>query len=755
VIDPETRKQLGEYYTPDWLAEGIVQKVVDRPLSQRVLDPACGSGTFLFWSARRYLESAESESISSEDAILGLVGHVAGIDLHPVAVCLARVTYLLAIGAERLQGDRPAFSVPVYLGDSLRWDQDETLFAKGGITIPTSGSLGDGGKDLHFPERVVANSNLFDQLIAALADRAVSRSRGSKPPEIGPILRRYSVQAADRPAVVTAFDVLCSLHDEGRNHIWGYYVRNLARPFAFTRPDNQVDVVVGNPPWLAYRFMTDGMQKRYGELAKERHLWAGGKVATNQDLADLFVVRCFEQYLTPRGRFGFVMPGGALSRQAYEGFRSGRFDAPSASTAVAFGQPWDLRGVVPGIFPMPACAVFGERSSRGREMPAEAQSFAGKVQGSGARWTDALSGILIRTNRVQRGRAASHRSPYADSFRQGATVVPSVLLRVSDCEPGPLGAPKGMRRVSSLRSSLEKKPWKTLDSLEGAIESRFVKRVLLGSGIAPFKPLREIEAVIPLHRGGLLDGGTSTLDEFPGLASWWREAEELWENNKSARSKLTLSERLNYQRGITNQLPVGEHRVVYTQSGNQIAACRLENSAALVEHSLYWASVATADEARYLVAIFNSAPLHNAVEPLMSEGLFGKRHIDKYLFAAPFPVFNAADTGHLGLARLGQIAEEETTKVDLLEKWGFQKCRRVIRDSLREHGVSVEIDAAVAELLAIGLEPTKRRSGDASKASPDLMGAFSEAERSGGKTREPTKRKTAKSLSKTGPKSPA
>ena len=48
LVDPEQRHDLGEYYTPDWLAHRICAEVIDEPLQQRVLDPACGSGTFLF-----------------------------------------------------------------------------------------------------------------------------------------------------------------------------------------------------------------------------------------------------------------------------------------------------------------------------------------------------------------------------------------------------------------------------------------------------------------------------------------------------------------------------------------------------------------------------------------------------------------------------------------------------------------------------------------------------------------------------------
>lgn len=53
---------------------------------------------------------------------------------------------------------------------------------------------------------------------------------------------------------------MCKLHDDGRNHIWGYYVRNMARPYWLSELSGKVDLLIGNVPWLAYRFMTSGMQ---------------------------------------------------------------------------------------------------------------------------------------------------------------------------------------------------------------------------------------------------------------------------------------------------------------------------------------------------------------------------------------------------------------------------------------------------------------------------------------------------------------
>jgi len=59
LIDRDECHGLSEYYTPDWLAAKIVKTAVSTPLEQRVLDPACGSGTFLFHAIRKFLREAE------------------------------------------------------------------------------------------------------------------------------------------------------------------------------------------------------------------------------------------------------------------------------------------------------------------------------------------------------------------------------------------------------------------------------------------------------------------------------------------------------------------------------------------------------------------------------------------------------------------------------------------------------------------------------------------------------------------------
>ena len=365
VITTDTRKKLGEYYTPDWLAQRVVAEAVAEPLDSRVLDPACGSGTFLFHAVRSYLRAADDAGTPLSEALTGLTRHVLGMDLHPVAVTLARVTYLLAIGRERLNDtSRGRVEVPVYLGDAVKWRRESSdVFSAGRLVVETDDEKGMFTDGLQFPEELLDDPSRFDQLVESLT--AIAGESGNRSVRrLSGLYQRFAVAPPAQQVLNDTFELLCRLHDEGRDHIWSYYVRNLARPVHLAREGNQVDVLIGNPPWLAYRYMTAEMQTSFRQYSEERRLWHGAKVATHQDLSGLFLVRTVERYLKLGGRFAFVMPSGVLDRGQYSGLRSGRYltEQIKHRVCVAFGTPWNLRRLRPHFFPITAAVVFGERT---------------------------------------------------------------------------------------------------------------------------------------------------------------------------------------------------------------------------------------------------------------------------------------------------------------------------------------------------------------------------------------------------------
>lgn len=596
-IEAKTRKKLGEYYTPDWLAEHMVEVNVEKPLEQRVLDPACGSGTFLFHAVRRYLTAADDAGLGVNESLDGLSRHVLGMDLHPVAVTLARVTYLLAIGPDRIQDpERDIVQVPVFLGDSMQWQQREREFWRAGyLVIQVDEKLNLFDVQLTFPEELLKDARRFDEFVEELTRKATSRAPGSPIPLLRSVLDRFAVSQESRSTVETTFRVLCRLHDEQRNHIWGYYVRNLARPVWLARPENRVDVVIGNPPWLAYRHMTGDMQTSFKVMSESRTLWHGSKVSTHQDLSALFVVRTVELYLRAGGRFSFVMPNAVLDRAQFAGFRRGSYAVSYDIVNLHFDIPWDLRRLRPHFFPRGSSVVSGTRSDRlSKSMPTTAEGWSGRVDKGGNDWAS-MSPHIQRQQVRLRAVDQETESPYRERFRQGASVVPRVLCLVEAAPAGPLGLRAGTTAVRSVRSAYEKAPWKDLRSRDAIVETEFIHPLLLGEHVLHYHTLAPAAAVLPWQGGRLLT--PAQLERYPNLAKWWRDVDQLWLDNRSS-ERLSLLDQLDYHSKLSAQHPPSSDRIVYAKSGMHLAAARISDRRVVLDHKLYWASAQGPEEAR-------------------------------------------------------------------------------------------------------------------------------------------------------------
>jgi hypothetical protein len=135
LLPREIRHNLGEYYTPDWLAQRLLNQVDsefftadphknerrlrEKLLNTRWLDPACGSGTFLVLIIARMKELGRALFINETELLNAILRNVVGFDLNPLAVLTARVNYLLAI-ADLLEHRKGEVTIPVYLADSVR-----------------------------------------------------------------------------------------------------------------------------------------------------------------------------------------------------------------------------------------------------------------------------------------------------------------------------------------------------------------------------------------------------------------------------------------------------------------------------------------------------------------------------------------------------------------------------------------------------------------------------------------------------------
>jgi hypothetical protein len=132
-FDRRTRQALGEFYTPPSICEYVVDSVGygDGVQYSRLVDPACGSGTFLISALDRYKDELSTE-MDHPAALQDLCNRarVVGLDIHPFAVVMAQIRFMLEILDEykRAIEDDPGLvlrRLPVFRTDSLI-DESET-----------------------------------------------------------------------------------------------------------------------------------------------------------------------------------------------------------------------------------------------------------------------------------------------------------------------------------------------------------------------------------------------------------------------------------------------------------------------------------------------------------------------------------------------------------------------------------------------------------------------------------------------------
>lgn len=351
------------------------------------------------------------------------------------------------------------------------------------------------------------------------------------------------------------------------------------------------------------------------------------------------------------------------------------------------------------LFPVPSCVAFGRRRAMSKAMPDKVRAYAGTLP-----FRDAPEQIADRQLTVREGADKPAEgvfeggSVYRKAFRQGATLVPRMLCLVERRATGRLGSDPTAPFVVSRRSTLEKKPWKSLKGVEHRVEAEFLRPVLLGESILPYRVFRPFEGVVPVtSKGELLDAQAAANRGFDGLHGWMSGAEATW-NGNAENDDLTLVGRWNYHNELGIQFPIVPPRIVYAKAGTLPAACIVRDQA-VIDHMLYWSPLEIEEEGFYLMAILNSEVARLRVAELQSRGQWGARHFDKVMFTLPIPRFEGKANLHRELAALSREAETKAAKVVLPENVKFQRARKLVRDALTECGVAPRIDALVARLL--------------------------------------------------------
>jgi len=692
LMDPEQRRDLGEYYTPDWLAAKLTARAVDAPLTQRVLDPACGSGTFLFHAIRRLRAAGEAAGWTKEQRLAACMAQVRGLDVHPVAVIIARVTWLLALGDD-IRDRATDLTVPVFLGDALQWNIATTATMREVVVeVPSE-------PPLRVPAGFAEDQARLEGSVQAIKD---GLERNSPPDLVRRAMARLpGAEAPDVDAMAATYTRILALHAAGRDGIWPFVLRNLVRPLWLSRPDQQADVLLGNPPWVAFRHLSAPLQRRMKEASQRLNLWVGGVLATQQDLCALFTARAAQRYLKPGGRIAFVLPYAALNRPAYKGLRAG----DCRDVQLRWDEAWSLDETVQPLFPVPACVLIGRRRTAG-PLPARVTRFSGSLPRRDADEAAADKALRVGPEAWPPMPTLAGASPYRARFKQGATIVPRRFWFVERVAAGRLGGNRAAPMVQGRVGKQDKAPWKHLEPPRGRVEAAFLFPVVLGETLAPFRLLPSADetlAVLPvLPDGTVMDSARAAREGHGLLSDWLRDVEGKWgehaNRGEGGGPKMSLADNLDHMRKLSQQFPVTALRIAYAKAGTLFAAAILQGTPAIVDHKAYWATARSLDEARYLLALLNSDRLRKRIEDKQSKGQGGARDFDNLIWELPIPEFDPRDADHQALATLAAEAETLAKSVPLLEGAYFTSHRRAIREALDAQGITARLDAAVGRL---------------------------------------------------------
>jgi N-6 DNA Methylase len=656
LVDPADRHDLGEFYTPDWLAGKLVREAGYEP-GQRLLDPSCGSGTFIFLAIRALREAGLEGHALVAEAEHGLLA----FDVHPLAITVARATFVLAL-RDDLRAAQDSVTIPIWMAHSLA--VPELRFGRP-IEVPVS----DPGAAL--PERFTLPTEMED-----FAPGSLAQTVGHLRELAGTEIDEADAEAAlsnllDALGVASFGDVWLEnlrlfrkLVREDRDTIWGFVLSNAVRPQVVGQ--NRVDLVVGNPPWLALRDIADPeYQAQLTDLAldyrllKQRRGWQTGAL----ELATIFACFAIDHYLKDGGKLAFVLPRGVLfGAKQHEPFR--RLQVSPAFTP---SKAFDLADVDP-LFHVPSAALIVEKARPSQDAVWPVQRVSGSLPKRNLGEEAALPSLSFEAP-VPLAAEDDQRSPYLERAFQGATLAPRPFWFVEAKSGQSSGRPWCETDVESIRKA--KDPWKIV-SLEGPIESDFIFATVLALYAFQLGPIKLCALPVAVDsKVRLLSPAEVLRSGGSGFYKWLTAAEAVWEKHRkaSAAQSVPLFRYLDNHKNLTRQ-KLGGVRLVYGSDGSHVRAAVVNPQRVLeplqprprgvvYDMNSYWIDVASEEEAHYLAGVLNSDFVNEAIKGSQTQGAWGARHIHRRPFErVPIPEFDPEEEVHSRIAAISAAAHE-------------------------------------------------------------------------------------------------
>ena len=321
IIPKSIRHSMGEYFTPKWLADYVVQNGIEKinKTTWKGIDPCCGSGIFVISMIKKIvgnkeiisMSDSEKERIKSE-----IISRVYGVDINPLNVLSARVGYFMALLPFGKISD---IEIPIYLGDSAITPQKKEIdniscysYKVINTKIPF---------DVILPTRFVKSldfektMNELQSLVKTDKSEILYHSIYNKLSDN----EKKSKSLCEK--IETMSKKLVELHINQWDGIWIRIVTNF---MLIARLEN-FDLIAGNPPWVKWEHLPDAYANRIKDFCDIRHIFCndGGQYGGTQlNICALIANVVAGNWLNKEGILAFLMPDSIMSQNSYEEFRN-------------------------------------------------------------------------------------------------------------------------------------------------------------------------------------------------------------------------------------------------------------------------------------------------------------------------------------------------------------------------------------------------------------------------------------------------
>lgn len=719
LLPREVRHDLGEYYTPDWLAERVLNQLSEPvfqmpkpgrriPLpKKRLLDPACGSGTFLVLAIRALKANCLQAGLSEADTLEVILNSVVGIDLNPLAVMAARVNYVLAI-ADLLPYRRREVEIPVYLADSiLTPTSGEGIFEQGRRVLETAVGR------LPVPD-VIDNRSKMDRLTALLEEYVISGF------SVDAFLARCRQELSDvalhpesEHALTDLFERLSDLHRRGLDGIWARVLKNAFMPL-FLEP---FDYVVGNPPWInweslpqEYRERSAPLWHRYGLFVHEGMdaILGHGK----KDVSTLMSFVVTDRFLKNGGKVAFVITQSVWKTAgAAQGFRRFRIGANGPFLRVLHVDDFSSIQIFEGATTRASVFVWQKGQATRYPVP---YTYWKKVKRGRLDYDSTLDDVLAKTERLHFQATpvdpSDPTSPWS-TIRPRAIGALRKVLGASDYRAhegansgGANGVywveilahrPDGLVVVRNVTEGAKRK----VESVTVELEPDLLYPLLRGRDVRRWhaNPLLRILMVQdPTTRRGIAE--SIMQHRWPKTWAYLKRFETPLRQRSVFRRYFTRKGRGGrvVETGpFYSMIDVGDYtfapwKVVWTRLARVEAAVvgLADGKPVVPQETVTLVDCASEDEAHYIAALINSLPFQFAATAYSQVGgkSMGSMHLLEYL---RIPRYDPDNPLHERLATLSKQAHE-------LAATAFSARISGAQTALKQ--VEAEIDQAAAEL---------------------------------------------------------